>query len=48
MISFYRVHRCYIVDEEGKPIGVISISDLFKQLLSSDTIKNKLELENRK
>lgn len=33
MINFYGVHRVYIVDNEGKPTGVISIYDILRTLM---------------
>jgi len=32
-VCFYRIHRIYIVDDEGKPIGVVSLLDILKQVL---------------
>jgi len=32
-ITFFRVHRVYIVDDEHRPLGVITLTDLLKELL---------------
>ncbi len=32
-ITFFRVHRVYIVNNEHKPVGLISCTDILKELL---------------
>jgi len=32
-VCYYRIHRIYIVDDERKPIGVVSLLDILKQVL---------------
>jgi CBS domain-containing protein len=34
-MDFYRVHRVFIVDEDMKPTGFVSISDIMKFLSSA-------------
>jgi len=33
MVNFYRVHRMYIINEVGVPIGVISLTDILKEIV---------------
>jgi len=34
MLTYYHVHRVFIVDADSKPIGIISIHDVLKALVS--------------
>jgi len=36
-LTFYRVHRLFITDDNNKPIGVISVHDILKALLQQGT-----------
>jgi CBS-domain-containing membrane protein len=34
-LNYYRIHRIYVVDEQGRPTGIISISDILSLLLKN-------------
>jgi 5'-AMP-activated protein kinase regulatory gamma subunit len=38
MLSTYRVHRLWIVDDQGKPEGVLALTDVMRLLLPNDAI----------
>jgi CBS-domain-containing membrane protein len=38
MLGTYRVHRLWIVDDQGKPEGVIALTDVMRLLLPNDAI----------
>jgi CBS domain-containing protein len=37
-IQYYRIHRIYVVDDAGKPIGVVSLYDLLQELVKDDVL----------
>ena len=37
-LEHYRVHRLYIVDDEKKPIGVVSLHDILQEVLKQDDV----------
>jgi CBS-domain-containing membrane protein len=38
MLGTYRVHRLWIVDDQGRPEGVLSLTDVMRMLLPNDAI----------
>jgi len=40
LIAFYRVHRCYITNESGEPLGVITLTDILGELLKNESVQN--------
>lgn len=33
LVNFYRIHRVYVTNEEGKPTGVVAIKDVLTAAL---------------